>query len=147
MRAFRLLVHAEIEVYLESICTLLVADLERELTAPQSNGGAIHVWANNAVQACRRAISENNGVRGADVKKMFGAIGLSEADFESISPLFLERMTTFGKRRGDVAHQSAMRATYSIIPQREAGMVDELVEYLRSLDIKVSSIRLQNFLS
>lgn len=146
MRALRLLVHAEIEAYLEAMCDRLVNDLEREAIRPRQPKPAVGTWAIATVRSCRLAIGENHGVKEANIKKMFGPLGIQDADFDAVSNVFLDRMTSFGTRRGVVAHRSAIRAAYSIVRQGEEKSINEILGYLESFDKKLIQHRLQGFI-
>ncbi len=146
MRALRVLVHAEFEEYLESICQQLVNDLERELMNPSRSRPVIVMWAKSAAKDCNQAIQDNHGVGEKYILKMFAPLGFGQADFDSISSTFLERMTTFGRQRGDVAHRSALRAQHALVRQREEKFIDELITYLKDFDSSLVRLRLTSFL-
>jgi hypothetical protein len=147
MRALRMLVHAEIESYLESMAKVLADDLE--ITIANASGRVRStrlVWARRALGEARAAHGCNNGVKREDIRKMFAPLGIDEAALETISTLFLDRMSTFGKHRGDVAHQSAARASYALSRQREEKFIDELVVFLGLFDKFLIRHRLVNSL-
>lgn len=77
---------------------------------------------------------------------MFGPLGFDEGMFESISPVFLDKMNDFGKRRGDVAHQSSLRATWSITAQGEKKKLDEIKEFMDKFHKLVQGHRLRALL-
>lgn len=145
MRALRMLVHAEIESYLESICRVLLNDLDHAVRAANRVKYPFACWASMAAEACRAALKNNNGIKDSDVTKMFSPLGITQDHYDSVSPLFLDKMKKFGANRGDVAHQSALRATYSINQKREKAAMDELMKYISSFDKVLISHRLKGF--
>lgn len=136
MRALRVLAHAEVETYLEAICLLLIDDLQRDLLSRSKSGWSRRqYWAEHACIEAKRAAAANNGVKKEDILKMFSPLGFSESSFAlGVSNIFLDRMSTFGKFRGDVAHQSAVRAQYALTRQREEAFINEIMTSLRSFD-------------
>jgi len=142
MRALRLLVHAEIEHYLEDRSLQLAADLERELAGRRGHKHPVKHWATTAVTRARLAVSQNNGVTKPCIKAMFEDIGLCEEVINERNSLLLDRMTIFGRRRGDVAHQSAVKATYQLNRAREEAAIDEIMALLAEFESLVSERRL-----
>ena len=135
MRALRMLVHAEIESYLESMAALLADDLEKAITCARGRVTNINLaWAIKGLNEARVAQSGNNGVKGEDIRKMFVPLGIQAEALEAVSTVFLDRMSTFGKNRGDVAHQSAARAGYALSRQREEKFIDEIIVLLGLFD-------------
>lgn len=146
MRAMRMLLHAEVEHYLEQLCTLLLEDLERELMTPSAGTQTQRKWAATAVSDAKVAIGSNNGVKEKNIIEMFGDFGLRREDFESISPQFLDRMNDFGKRRGHVAHNSAHKATYALNRTQEEKFFREIFLYLDGFDRLIIQKRLTRYL-
>jgi hypothetical protein len=142
MRALRLLVHAEIEHYLEDRSLQLSADLEQELQARRGQRQPVKQWARVAVTRSRVAVSQNNGVTQSCIKAMFEDLGLCEEVINERNSLLLDRLTTFGRRRGDVAHQSAVKATYQLNRAREEATINEVMELLRDLEALINERRL-----
>lgn len=134
MRALRVLVHAEIEAYLELISKKLLDDLKQSIAGLPQKNKTILAWANEAIKQGGLAIGDNNGVTKNDIIKLFRHYGLSEVDYEHVSPVFLDRLSSFGKCRGDVAHQSAMRTTHSLNMKREEATIKELLQLLANFD-------------
>ncbi|MDR9839381.1 hypothetical protein [Herbaspirillum huttiense] len=146
MRALRALTHAEIEAYLESICTLLVNDLKRELQGSRGLKSTVSTWAREAIRQCETTVASNNGIAEKYIRAMFGCLGIEDSDYDSISPVFLSRMTTYGADRGEVVHKSAMQAQHSLVSQREDRFIEELLGYLKTFDQLLLRRRLQGFL-
>jgi len=144
MRALRMLFHAEVEHYLEKMSKKLAADLEREVNG-LNNSSSVKQWAIKSAKEALVAGNSNNGIKDSDIKQMFSPLGFTDADFENINPSFLSTMKTFGKRRGDVAHQSVMNVTYSITRQTDEKMIDEIMQFLRLFDKLLEKRRLYGF--
>ena len=145
MRALRMLVHAEIEHYLEVVCKKLALDLKNEAEGLR---GSISIKRLSiaAANLATSAANSNNGVKDSDIKSMFKPLGIDEADFEKISPDFLDRMKQFGIRRGDVAHKSAHGVSYVITRQGEEKTINEIISLLKVLDKELIRRRLMGFL-
>jgi hypothetical protein len=139
-----MLAHAEVEHYLEERCLVLIDDLKREIVAGVENQ-PIAKWAAIAVSKSSMAVTENNGVTRPCILKMFEQLGLCEEVLAARHPLLLDRMSTFGSNRGDVAHRSALKATFQLSRQREEKFLDELLELLSGFDKLVSELRLARF--
>lgn len=145
MRALRMLVHAEIEAYLETICRQLLVDLEEATRAAKRVRSIFASWAHIAVKECHSAIQSNNGVKDSDIKKMFSHLGVTQEHYDSVSPLFLDKMRNFGKQRGDVAHQSALRTSLSLNRKREEAAIDEVMNFIANFDKFLIRHRLKGF--
>lgn len=152
MRALRLLVHAEIEFFLEGLCELLVDDLEKQCISQRaaknlSSSTSLHLkWAESAVKSCRKALNDNNGVKDTNIRKMFKPLGFDDEMFDQVSPVFLDRMKAFGKKRGDTAHQSVLRAVRAITAQGEKRTLTELKEFMRAFCALVHRQRLNSLM-
>ncbi len=145
MRALRLLVHAEVENFLEDRCDVMVGDLQREIFSKKVAGHPIQHWAKQAIKKSREAASSNNGVTRRDILAMFSDLGLSEDVINECEPVLLDRLTTFGRSRGEVAHRSAVKASYQLNRVREEKALDELLALLSVFDELVVQRRLSNY--
>jgi hypothetical protein len=87
-----------------------------------------------AAKAAITAAGSNNGVKDSDINAMFRPLGFVDIEFETISPLFLDWMNQFGKRRGDVAHQSAHGVNYTITRQGEEKQLNTIIRCLQKFD-------------
>lgn len=147
MRALRMLFHAEVEHLLEHLCNLLIGDLERELSTLQAGSSVQREWATKAVKNARKSVIDNNGVKEKNIIQMFGELGFAADAFNEVSPLFLDRMSDLGSQRGDVAHKSAIKATYSLNRTREEKFLNEIIKYLHDFDSLIARRRLRNVLT
>ena len=150
LAAFRLLVHAEIEEFLES-------KAEEGLNALDSafKGGAQAVranlclmvigatlgkpakfdaaqWASYALEvlaSARMAVKENNGIKQASFQQLavFSGKMPDETDVVLSSAL-----NAYGKSRGDVAHKSAIRVRTIRAPSAELKDAEDLLMGLRT---------------
>ncbi len=145
MRALRMLIHAEVESYLETICARGLLDLDAAGRSATRVKHRFATWIGTAAAECRNAIATNNGVKENDIRKMFTPLGLTQDDYDQVSLLFLEKMNSFGKNRGDVAHQSAARATFSLNKKREEAVIRELMQHLERFDQILIQRRLIGF--
>lgn len=146
MRSFRMLVHAEMEHYLELVCEVFIADLERDIQHSRGLGMARKMWAEKALVEAKSAKASNNGIKKSDILQMFKPFGFDDSFFDAVDPVFLDRMAEFGKNRGDVAHKSALRATYKINCAREGSMIIELMGYLVRFDELMFARRIRSLL-
>jgi hypothetical protein len=147
MRALRLLAHAEIENYLEESSLQLLTDLEQELRSPRAGRPTERIWAERVVTLQRAAITNNNGVTAASILSLFANFGLTKEVLDKASPLLLDRMSDFGRQRGDVAHQSALKAKLLLNRIREEKFIDEILGHCKKLDSIICGIRINRFLS
>ena len=142
-----MLAHAEIESYLERTASQLHASIDAELRNERAGVPYLRALAMSALHNCVQSISANNGVKEADIRKMYEPLGITDEDFNAVSPTFLDRMSDFGKQRGDVAHRSVASAAYSLNVQREEAFIDEVVDYLSDFDKVVQRRRLLRVLT
>ena len=145
LRALRMLAHAEIEQFLENHSEILANDIQRELKNQNRKPTPLQVWASKAANQAALAKSKNNGVNEDSIRSLFDPFGFSEEDYDSISSIFLDRLTTFGKHRGDVAHRSAIGATHQLNRTREEKFLNEIMDYLQDFDRLLIKKRLDGF--
>lgn len=161
-RGYRLLVHAEIEAYLED---------QVRTTATR----ALHVWKHqtkislplvgilafakkfdeaapnpNTVRLLNFRLSKSNGHLSETIKEnhelreknlyaLLLPIGIDET---TLDPVWVGRMESFGVARGDVAHQSAVPGSvhHQVDPKSEYETVRELLKGLALLDIAIGNL-------
>ena len=80
-----------------------------------------------------RVVDSNNGVTERDVLKLLLPAGVLESD---INQLWLSTIASFGKARGDAAHQryARLQVQQPLDPGDEAATVDLIVEELDRVD-------------
>ncbi len=128
IRALRVLVHAEIEDFLEALCELLAVELGNKCKSQPNT--IYRIWGETISSKCISIKNDNNGVKEKNIRNMFGPLGFGDSEFDKISSIFLSRMDTLGKDRGLVAHRSYIRATQGFNPKREDLFINEIMGYL-----------------
>lgn len=151
LAAFRLLVHAEIEDFLESKAKENLASLRKSLAAgvwmrgaPQLialavvtkkalptvewiEQGKFATYVEEIVQAANSAISENNGVKSGAFLFLSLCAGKTLDEIDSV---LSNSLNSYGKGRGDVAHKSVIRSTSLQAPSTESATVNGMVNQL-----------------
>jgi hypothetical protein len=149
LAAFRLLVHAEIEEFLENKATeglnTLESSFKQGSQAIRANLGLLVVGAmlgkvakfdapqwdmylTEVVAAARLTVQENNGIKERSFLQLavFSGKMPDETDVALSSAL-----TAYGKSRGDVAHKSVKRVRNIRAPSAESKDADDLIAGLR----------------
>jgi len=149
LAAYRLLVHAEIEDFLERKARAELDLIERTLTGQKpiiptmwiyqlANHFSINLphdcpfddtrfrTATNAVvKRAREVLADNNGIKTTIYVLVCLICGFS---IERIDHTLGAALSTFGEARGDVAHKSTNRVTTIRAPSAEKKDVDDLVQ-------------------
>lgn len=164
-RAFRVLMHAEIEAYFEDKVSEVAAAafrawersgrVSRALAAilascppkpnepgvPKQLGGTPFVEGRvkSAYGAFRQMVRENHGVRRKDILRLLLPVGLKEG---KIDPIWLNDLDGFGLHRGHVAHTTGVRSRvqYSIDPASDLQTVERLVKELETIDGEIKEL-------
>jgi hypothetical protein len=155
LAAFRLLVHAEIEDFLETKAKENILDIgSRALSAaqwmrktpellpiaialkkPMPSPEQLEVskfsnFVNELVASAKSAISENNGVKSSSFTLLSVCAGKT---IEEIDGILSASLNSYGKDRGDVAHKSVTHSKSLQAPSAEwttaKGLVVELGRY------------------
>ena len=164
--AFRLMVHAEIEWYLELVVfdtankaydnwinrhlvteplLAMVAYVDSHLgsvptSLPQTSNRDLdsRIWKSlDWFNSYVRETRGNNGIRAQNILKLLLSVGVSEAD---IDPIWLTTTDDYGKLRGTVAHSS--KQVYSAPdPREELNKVNKIIDGLLPFDEKLSRFR------
>jgi hypothetical protein len=158
-RAYRLLVHAEIESYLEDRSKDVVIRAMRQFKSdrkprkvvlnllsfhsrvkPLSDGKLLELYASgtehledaldSAAAAYHYALGQNHGVKQCDIMKLLLPIGFRPSDLDAA---FIATLDSFGANRGEVAHTS-IKTQQQIDPQTELSTVSLLIQYLQEID-------------
>lgn len=144
IKALRLLVHAELESYIEElakkifdegvtkwqeekigtfqICSLFIWHAAIE-TKEDSNTKAHQIFHKYRENVLRN----NNGIKEENLKKLFNPLGYK---IESFSAEFLANLDTYGAERGQVAHSSASAIQTQLDYQTEVDKINDLVNGL-----------------
>jgi hypothetical protein len=163
IKAYRLLIHAEIEYYIESIVEnkidisldswnkhqkvnriliALMAFNNREF--PNVPGNFDELTSRNdlnfrlhtIVNDFRNIIKSNNGIKEKDLTNLLIRIGI-EAD--EIDNTLIISMNSFGAMRGDLAHNTS-KAINLINPQDELNIIERIITDLKTLDELVEKL-------
>lgn len=165
LRAFRLLVHAEIEAYVEQLvirkavdsldlwrsgrkaskCLLsIVAFCEMELGAAPPHLAAIgprndlEERVNRATNTfIKRIRTKNNGIKEENLVPLLIPIGL---DSSEVSQTLLNNLSSFGRNRGEIAHNSS-KVVQPISPIDELSIIDQILSDLKDLDAAITTIK------
>lgn len=150
LAAFRLLVHAELEEYLETKARDGLKAMESAFTAGQSlvraNANLLVIaralkselrfdaanWTKDARATFKAAndwIADNNGIKDASftMLSVFSGKMPDEVD-DGLSA----SLSAYGSARGDVAHRSVVRVRTIYAPSDEAKKVDDLLDDLEA---------------
>ena len=163
-RAFRLLAHAEIESYLELVSfetankaynawrvrgmitqplIAMVAYTESTLgKIPETKATKGQSDLETRIEKSRNSLtgyskSRNNGIRESNILKLLLPVGIREADIDST---WLSIIDSFGKERGDTAHNSN-RVSYPPDPKNEFDKVTQILDGLVDIDQKLLEFR------
>lgn len=154
LAAFRLLIHAEIEDFLESKATQNISAIAGQMAAgnwmrkfPELLAMAIVLkrgmpsvdvldpakfagFVTELLAGARNVVSENNGVKAASFLLLSICSGKMIDEIDSVLSASLN---SYGKARGDVAHKSVTHSTSLQAPSAELatakGLVDQLGIY------------------
>lgn len=162
VRAYRLLVHAEVESYLEDrardvatsaynkwlrdhrprsvLISLLAFHLQQEGLSAQKlrevlGGSRRHTddSVKSANQSYNKMLSDNNGIKEENVLRILLPLGIEAGDLDSA---WLTTIHDFGRKRGETAHTS-IRTQQPPDPESELRIVSEIVGGLRKIDQKL----------
>jgi len=156
--SFRILVHAEMEAYLEEIAQLLfqeawsawdqhgtpskviiglLAFSGREHTGPPSSLklhnalSDVSICLEKAQGVWRHAVKTNHGLKEENLLKLLLPLGISADDLDS---MLLTDLTSFGSARGEVAHSSPLKIKQYADPKDEYDKVTRLATDLKKID-------------
>ena len=155
--AFRVLVHAEIEGYLEAIalaalraardawqqsntpCTCLMALLA--FTTPESKKQAKAKGLTARIELAAswqmdRIEKSNHGIREAHLLQIFRPIGI---EVDQLNSTWVNSIDSFGQLRGQAAHRPG-RTQQPPDPVSESRRVDDIVDGLDDLDLRVQRL-------
>ena len=162
-RAFRVLMHAEIESYLEDRVleaarktfaawrsagrasvplTALLASFDTSKPKFPHELGATPFVQTRVGGICAQfeaRVRENHGIRSRDVLALLLTIGVDDG---KIDQAWLATIDGFGSARGDAAHQSGVRSRvkYQIDPQSDYNTVQVILDGLKALDQELTRL-------
>lgn len=163
LRTYRLLVHAEIEHYLEKISieainkakakwnthkkpstALLTIVAYSNCNFPNvpsalseiSSKNDLNYRLNQAVNSCLGAVKRNNGIKETDIIPILVRLGV---DYNKISQTLLNNLSSYGSLRGEVAHNS-YKVVSLIDPINEKDMVKRIIDELNDIDKLINAL-------
>ncbi|MEQ8395959.1 hypothetical protein [Thalassobaculum sp.] len=158
-RAFRVLIHAEIEYYLE-VRALEIANLSFNLWLNQSvpSNSLVSLLCNiigehtglprelgtkktpssvigKAVAQYNHSVNNNNGIRSMNVLQILLPVGVLESQ---IDPVWLSTTDGFAVKRGATAHSTAI--SYQIDPRDDYQIIQQIIKGIKDIDKIMNSI-------
>lgn len=164
LQSYRLLSHAEIEFYIE---TLLLSKVKIEKKKFDQHGiisnCISHLFAynkcdlpgtasrlteisskndieyriNRVVNNYEILVKRNNGIKEVDIIPLLVQVGI---DYTQINQTLLNNLSSYGKYRGDTAHNST-KIQQLINPRDEIEIVQQIISELNSIDLLVSKVK------
>jgi hypothetical protein len=158
-RGYVLLVHAEIESYLEDRAREIANSAEKRWKTTGIHSRVIksvvlfHNHSKNepwkpfdraavkiqaALNSYASLISNNHGIKETNICRLLFPIGI---EYHSLNATWLITVDSFGSFRGSLAHLSSIKTQQPIDPETEFKKVIEIVKGLRSLDRKINRLK------
>lgn len=160
-RAFRMLVHAELESYFEERAIDIVdSAFQLWKTKGKPSVPIVHLLTGvsevqglpselgtkttalsitgSVVATYKKKINDNHGIRTANLLKILLPIGILEA---KIDAAWLSTTDGFGGKRGATAHNTAIK--YTIDPKDDFQTVNQIMTGVRELDLLLNTIMLK----
>jgi hypothetical protein len=153
--AFRLLVHAEIEDYLERKARVALQNVSKVLATDDFDLEEIRIVFNLAiyfgqnlplqlpfdmdifreaakgvVKCAEKFIDGNNGIKS---NSLLVFCLILDKSIDKVDPVLVQLLNDFGKARGDVAHKSVSRVTTIQAPSAEYNSAQNVISELRRL--------------
>lgn len=164
--AYILLVHAEIESYIENVCLQLIQYVVRQWCNQSKTSPTLfcllasyhHKWVeqegepkrakdineaiNFAVAQYSNIIKSNHGIKYNDLKKMIIPTGIN---YDSLDTPWKNNMDSFGTLRGEIAHTSHKnRLNSSVSPQDSLNKLNSLLDGIKEFDQKIIKLYLNS---
>lgn len=157
IRAYSLLVHAEIESYFETISKtkalhalsqwqnnhkynsqiLLSLSCFVEHTQRVKNEKTLELKLKNIVSVFCETINNNHGIKAQNIKALLLPIGIDEKDLDDT---WLNTLNSFGRTRGEFAHTGA---SVNIVPNHNdiKNDVETILYILKDLDKEIKLLK------
>lgn len=155
LAAYRFLVHAEIEDYLEKKARDQIISLRRMIAGPKYPSLNSMPWiyvlsslcavslpsdhqydeknffkkVNETLNKLEDKVNDNNGIKGETLKLVSLILGKG---MDEIDQLLATNLTSFGEARGDIAHRSVSRVSTILAPSAEKQKVDTVIDMIRA---------------
>ena len=162
--AYILLVHAEIESYIETVCHDLIKHVAKQWADESKTSPTLfcllasyhHSWveqegepkkAKDIKEAIQLATSQyshiiksNHGIKRNDLKKIIIPTGV---DYANLDDSWINNMDAFGSDRGKIAHTShKSRINSSVSPQDSLNKSNSLLEGIKKFDQEIIKLYL-----
>lgn len=153
LRAYLLLVHAEIEAYFEKISEdkVKAAFKAWELKRTKSNvllalvsfcdeplvDKELTLKVNQALTLYIKKLRNNHGIKEKNLLEILLPVGI---EYNSIDTTWLHTMTSFGVNRGEVAHSTAS-VQQPLDPVILKNSVTLILTEIKNIDIKIKALR------
>ena len=154
MRAYLLLIHAEIEFYFEEIAKETVKNAVNKWTANSSYRSHIllsmicfckkelttkdiHTRIYQAQNYFEQHIKMNNGIKESNILDLLLPIGI---DIKEVDTTWLNTISSFGTNRGSIAHTSA-RVQNPIDPSTIRSTIKLILSEMKLLDEKIKKLK------
>ncbi|CAI3607650.1 HEPN_RiboL-PSP domain-containing protein [Clostridium neonatale] len=151
-RSYRLLVHAELEDYFESVAKKLLIKAKKkwsEYKKPNLTTLALFAHSKHIdkgttstkvnkiiIDFKSEVIDQNHGIKEKNIEKMFIPLGINKDDIDSA---WLSTLDTFGAKRGETAHKSG-QVQQPIDLRTEVSNIRFIVDGIRDFEDIVSNI-------
>ena len=152
LRGLRLLCHAELEDYFESVALKLLTKAEKtwvEKKIANYNLSSLFIWhdkidkndtndtkARMIIADYRKEIKSNHGIKEDNIKKLFGPLGYRTDDFDST---FISTLSSFGALRGETAHMSANKTQQPLDQNTELKRIKDLLKGIADFEDVLNS--------
>lgn len=153
IRAYLLLVHAELESYFEGISEekaktafnkwkinrtksnvllSLVSFHDHNINEPD-----IEIRVNKALSTFIYNLRHNHGIKGSNILSMLLPVGLENSEIDAT---WLHTITAFGTSRGEIAHTSA-KVQQPLDPATLKTTIEQIMREIKTIDEKLKKIK------
>lgn len=152
LRGLRLLCHAELEDYFESVALKLLSMAEKkwlERRIANYNLSSLFIWhdkiekndtndtkARMIIADFKKEIKSNHGIKEDNIKKLFGPLGYKIDDFDAT---FISTLSSFGALRGETAHTSANKTQQPLDQNTELNRIRDLLNGIADFEDVLNS--------
>lgn len=153
IKSYILLCHAGFEKYFEDVCLAIIRNAKEKFDKTGETSTPLlclslmmrKEFKNESLEERLRRlysnynalIQANHGIKKSNIKEMLEPVSLI---YESLSELYLENMETFGKKRGEIAHNSIKSLTVSYNFKLENQKIQDILkDTLNELDCKLET--------
>lgn len=143
--AFMLMFHAEVENFIEDLASSIFDDLKKRQNTFENLSRLARPNCQRIVKEFEHILGKNNGVKEDNIVKLYEWFGFGVSDFNSVDPLFLDRMTELGTNRGRLAHKSTIGMSKKPNPNGEKKFSEEIMIYLSKFDRLILRYRLKPY--